>query len=219
MGLEKSSRRGESSDRHGSRSYPLLSARFGRNQILQRPFLLFGVRPIIFARLVAEKHVGFHVLDRRFHPDEGGTSARNQNEIRQVFRRISQRCDLRGQAVARPSDRLTISPPAAVPCCPPRTARPSNIAYSKSRSSDNCSNRRPKTSSVTHRRMSRKLELQLSKLSQANPSMTLWSKHSTRPLGEIYDCPSPNDFGLEPHWEARGELAPADRRLIRVDPR
>jgi hypothetical protein len=88
-----------------------------------------------------------------------------QNEANKISQRIDQRDDLRRQPAARTPDRLTISPPLApAPCWWTRTIVPSIMAYSKSGSPDNCSNKRSKTPFTAHLRNRRKLEFQLPKL-------------------------------------------------------
>jgi len=98
-------------------SYFLLSVRFGRDHRCRASLVQLGTQPVSVKRLVAEEHAEFDVVDQRFNPDEIVTLARQQDKTRQVSQRIHQRHDLRGQATARPSDRLTMSPPLApVPC-------------------------------------------------------------------------------------------------------
>lgn len=143
----------------------LLSVRFGRDHRYRASFAQLSPQPVNIEGLVPKEHIEFDVLDQRFHSDQVMGLTWNQNKARQVSQRIYQRHDLRGQTAARPSDRLTMSPPLApVPCWWTRTIVPSIMAYSKSRSPDNRSNRRSKTPFSAHLRKRRKLEFQLPKL-------------------------------------------------------
>ena len=143
----------------------LLPVRFGRDYRYRASCVEFSSQPVGVERLVSKEPIEFDILDERFNSNEIVALARQENETNQVSQCIDQRDDLCGQSAARTSDRLTMSPPLApVPCWWTRTIVPSIMAYSKSGSPDNCSNKRSKTPFTAHLRNRRKLEFQLPKV-------------------------------------------------------
>jgi hypothetical protein len=123
-------------------------------------------QPVGIERFVTQKHVEFQILDQWWHANKIMTLPGQKNKADEIAKRVDQRDDLRGQSAPRTPDRLTMSPPLApVPCWWTRTIVPSIMAYSKSRSPDNRSNRTSKTPLTAQRRKRRKFEFQLPKLS------------------------------------------------------
>jgi len=144
--------------------------------------------------------------------------ARHKYETGQISQRIYQRHDLCGQISARPSDRLTMSPPLApVPYWWTWTIMPSIMAYS--------SHGRRITAQIEGRRLFSPpicgSDGNWSFSCRSDPASLatalLWPR-SIRLLRQSSDCLQRNGLGHRFHREAQGEPVPT-RHLSRVDPR